>query len=322
LRALTSESFFDFGQVFFDHDNDGSFSFLEDFNGPDMGQMRFVSFPFPDFFNTGRTADVGVAFRLLTDAFVADFPGWFVDDVSITTKSADPVVDTTPALIAVSPSTGDQGTASLDLTITGLNTSFVNGVSVASFSSTGITVNSTTVTGPTEVTANLNISGAATLGTHTVTVTTGAEVATRAILFRVLPSALSVQVTPSTWELGTITEGSVITSWTSTTPAEGGFFTALNDGSLTEDLTISVAASASWTPSTIPGVNLFALGWGQTTLQGTEPTFTNITPSGVSLTSGLAPSDFFEFDLEFQSPTSTSDFTEQSVVATITAQVP
>jgi len=319
-HRVGTESFFDFGQVFFDHDNDSTFNFLVDFNGPDMGQLRFFSVPFPDFFNTGRSADVAVLFRLVTDAFVQDFPGWFVDDVSITTKSADPVADTTPTLISASPSTGAQGTTNLDVTITGLNTNFASGVSSVSFSSTGVTVNSTTVTSATELVANITIAAGATLGTHTITVTTGGEVPSRSILFRVLTSALSVQVSPSTWNLGTIIEGSVKTTWTSTTQAGSGFFLAFNDGQVTEDLTISVAASANWTPGTTAGTDIFALGWGQTAVQGTQPTFTNITVGGVSLTQNLAASDFFEFDLEFQTPTSSSDFTEQSVVATVEAQ--
>ncbi len=319
-HRLGTESFFDFAQVFFDHDNDGTFNFLEDFNGPDMGEMRSVSFPFPEFFNTGRSGDVAVLFRLITDMFVTDFPGWFVDDVSVTTKSSDPIADSTPSLIAVSPSTGAQGTVGLNLTITGLNTGFINGDSVVSFAGGGITVNSTTVTSPSEATANITIDAGAALGLHALTVTTGAEVVTRSILFRVVPSSLSVQVTPSTWELGTISKGSIVTSWTSTTPVGGGFFTTINDGSLTEDLTIRVAASASWSPGTTPGVDTFSLGWGQTVVMGTEPPFTNITTPGVPLTNGLAPSDSFKLDLEFQSPTSTSDFSEQLVITTVVAQ--
>ena len=82
-----------------------------------------------------------------------------------------------PSLASATPNTGAQG-ATLNVAIVGTNTNFVNGTSVASFSGTGITVNTTTVTDATHATANITISGAAATTARDVTVTTTAEVAT------------------------------------------------------------------------------------------------------------------------------------------------
>ena len=321
-HRLGTEPFFDFAQLFMDHNNDGTFHLLTDFNGPDMGEMHFFQAQVPDFFNTGRTSNLQLGFRLLTDPIVTAFPGWFVDDVSVTTKSADPITDTTPRLISADPSSGAQGTPSLDVEITGLNTDFVNGVSMASFSSSGITVNSTTVTDSTHATANLTIDAGATLGAHSITVTTDAEVASNANLFHVTGLPLSVQVTPSSWEIGTIPAATSATTWEDDTPAGMGFFSALNNGEITEDLTIKVSPSASWLPGAAPAPDMFALGWGQTAVMGVEPVFANVSVAGVPLADDLPVGDFFHFDLKLDAPTSTSDFTEQEIIATVEAHFP
>ena len=72
----------------------------------------------------------------------------------------------------------------------------------------------------------------------------------------------------------------------------------------------------------LAGTDRFALGWGQTVTLGTEPAFTNITTGGVPLTSSLGVSGMFDFDVMLQSPTLSNDFTEQEIVATVTAQFP
>lgn len=81
-----------------------------------------------------------------------------------------------PRIASVNPSEGGQG-QTLDIAITGENTNFVDGVSFASFSGTGITVNRTTVTSPTSAEANITIAPDAPLGFRDVFVTTGDEVA-------------------------------------------------------------------------------------------------------------------------------------------------
>ncbi len=78
------------------------------------------------------------------------------------------VTASAPTVASVSPSSRGQGAAGENLTITGTN--FAQGA-VASFSGTGITVNSTTWNSTTQVTANVTLSGTATTGVRNVTVT-------------------------------------------------------------------------------------------------------------------------------------------------------
>ena len=82
-----------------------------------------------------------------------------------------------PSLASVAPTSGAQGATVASLAIVGTNTNFVQGTSVLTFSGTGITVNSLTVTDGTHATASITISGAAAATARDVTVTTGAEVA-------------------------------------------------------------------------------------------------------------------------------------------------
>lgn len=79
-----------------------------------------------------------------------------------------------PEIVGCAPTSGLQS-ETLDLTIAGVDTHFENGVSAATFSGAGITVNSTTVANPTSATANITIDADAAPGARDVTVNTGAE---------------------------------------------------------------------------------------------------------------------------------------------------
>ena len=318
-HRLGTERFFDFAQVFIRYNNDGFYHFALDFNGPDMGQMRPVRVDLSPF-NAGRTAQLSVLFKFLPDGSVTQFPGWFVDDVSLTTKSADPIAGTTPTLIAAGPSAGSQGAAHLHVAVTGLNTHFVNGVSALSSPVPGLAVHSTTVISPTQLVADVTISFGASLGPRALTVTTGSETATRSGLFRVTLSTLGVQVTPLSWHLGTIEPGASRKTWTAATPAAGGYFTAINDGTSVEALTIRTSGSASWAPGAAPASETFVLGWGRTQAVGTAPEFSAVTTGGVPLASHLPAGGFFNFDLQFQAPAETGDFSAQQIMATVEAQ--
>jgi hypothetical protein len=61
------------------------------------------------------------------------------------------------------------------VSIVGAETEFIQGTSKATFSGTGITVNSTTVTDATHATANITIASDAPIGTRDVNVVNGAE---------------------------------------------------------------------------------------------------------------------------------------------------
>ncbi len=82
----------------------------------------------------------------------------------------------TPIVLSLNPGGGQQGQQNLSVAITGLSTHWVQGTTTASFGA-GVTVVSLTVTSTTAATAVLNIDPAAAVGTRTVTVMTGAEVA-------------------------------------------------------------------------------------------------------------------------------------------------
>ncbi len=105
-------------------------------------------------------------------------------------------------IASVNPSSGQQGQTIASVAVVGQNTNFVNSTTVGSFSDTGITVNSTTVTDPTHATVSITIAGNATLGAHTVTMTTGAEVATLPGGFSVNPPPTIATVTPNTGQQG------------------------------------------------------------------------------------------------------------------------
>ena len=78
------------------------------------------------------------------------------------------VTASAPTVTGASPSSRGQGATAQNITITGTN--FAHGAQ-ASFSGTGITVNSTTFVSTTQLTANITVSPTATVGARNVTVT-------------------------------------------------------------------------------------------------------------------------------------------------------
>jgi Carboxypeptidase regulatory-like domain len=77
-------------------------------------------------------------------------------------------------LTSASPGSGVRG-STVDVALTGANTAFASGTSVASASGTGVQVLSTTVSSPTSLVARLRIAGDAPLGFRDLKVTTGAQ---------------------------------------------------------------------------------------------------------------------------------------------------
>lgn len=90
-----------------------------------------------------------------------------------------------PAVVSLNPNVGQQGMVQLDVYVTGSNTAWVNGTSVASFSGTGITVNSTTVNDASHAVVNVTIAAGATISARDFTMTTGAATDTLAASFTV-----------------------------------------------------------------------------------------------------------------------------------------
>lgn len=131
-------------------------------------------------------------------------------------------------------------------------------------------------------------------------------------------AAVGISVTPNTFNAGTGGSGN-FTSWTPTLPAGGGVFTLTNIGDTPGVLKIRATNTTpnNWTLGAVPGVNTFALQWGQTIVQGEEPARQPITLVARSMF-GLAAQTSSRLDVWFQSPSDLSDrtltATQQSVV--------
>ena len=80
-----------------------------------------------------------------------------------------------PLVTGASPATLHQNDSNFSVAVTGLYTHWVQGTTTASVSPADITVNAVTVTDGTHATLNLTASPTAALGSHTLTLTTGAE---------------------------------------------------------------------------------------------------------------------------------------------------
>jgi Big-like domain-containing protein/ASPM-SPD-2-Hydin domain-containing protein len=139
-------------------------------------------------------------------------------------------------LSVVSPPTGTQGTT-LNVNLTGVFTSFVNGTSVANFGS-GITVNSTTVSSSTAAVANITISQTASIGSRTVSVTTGGQVASITGGFSVLvgvPTLLTAS--PAFAQAGSTTN--VVITGEFTSFAQGSSSVTFGSGVTVNSVTVS-----------------------------------------------------------------------------------
>ncbi len=91
-------------------------------------------------------------------------------------------------LTSASPSAGVRG-STVDVALTGADTTFLSGTSLASVSGAGVQVLSTTVSSPTAAVARLRIAGDAPLGFRDLKVTTGAQDAALLDGFEVRPVA-------------------------------------------------------------------------------------------------------------------------------------
>ena len=102
----------------------------------------------------------------------------------------------TPQITLLNPSSGNEG-ATLSVAVAGLYTHF-GPTSVATFSGTGITVNSTTASDATDAVLNITIAANASLGPRNVTITTGTEVASITGRFTVQSGVATITTNPTT----------------------------------------------------------------------------------------------------------------------------
>jgi hypothetical protein len=160
-----------------------------------------------------------------------------------------------PRISVVSPPTGHQGDTNLIISLTGLFTNFVNGSSAASFGA-GITVNSLAVSDATDAVANITISPSASIGSRTVTVTTGTETATLTGGFSVIagvPQLLSA--TPALAQAGA--SANVVVTGTFTTFQQNFTTVSFGAGVTVNSVLVSgiaqLTANISINPNATPG---------------------------------------------------------------------
>ena len=187
----------------------------------------------------------------------------------VTLTNGFTVTNGTPVLTQVNPNTGLQGQQNESVTLTGQFTHWVQGTTTASFGA-GITVASLTVNSSTSATAVVNIDPTAATGTRTITLTTGAEVATLAAGFTVgQPPDLTITKTHS----GNFRLGDVGDIYTITVTNSGL-------GPTVGPVTMSDTLPASLTPTAISGT-----GWTCPTGTLTSPvacTRSDPLPAGAS----------------------------------------
>lgn len=119
---------------------------------------------------------------------------------------------------------------------------------------------------------------------------------------------------------GTVTYGTLATSATEDTTTSGldDSQTATNDGNVTEDFNIRGQNSANWTLGATAGADTYVHSFCTSNCDS-SPTWTALTTSNQTLATGVAASGSQTFDLQIETPTSTTSYTEQSVDVTIQA---
>jgi uncharacterized repeat protein (TIGR01451 family) len=98
-----------------------------------------------------------------------------------------------PQIQSLTPNAGAQATTQT-VTIAGLFTNFQTGVSQVTFGGNGVTAGTVTVNGPTQIQVPVTVVAGAAAGARTVTVTTGAEVASLVNGFTVQPGVPAITV--------------------------------------------------------------------------------------------------------------------------------
>ncbi|MDX2151723.1 MAG: Ig-like domain-containing protein [Bryobacteraceae bacterium] len=202
---------------------------------------------------------------------------------AFTVQAGLPVIDT------AAPNNARQA-ETLNVIVSGLFTSFVQGSTTASFGD-GITVNSVTVTSPTTATVNITIAPNAVVGARTVTLTTGLQIASRVGAFTVLPGLpVILSVVPNvagqgqsvlvsiTGQFTNFTSGVTTVSFGSGVTA--GTPTVNGPTSLTVLATVQAGtASGPRTVTVTTGIEVVSLSSGFTVQPGV-PAITSISPNG------------------------------------------
>ncbi len=189
---------------------------------------------------------------------------------------------------AVNPPTGRQA-ETFNVAVTGELTNFAQGVTAASFGS-GITVNSVVVTSTASATVNVTIEPSAALGSRTVTMTTGTEVASLVGGFTVQPGLPAIaSISPTAGIQGVNLTVVINGQFTDFTPGvtTASFGSGISVGTVTVNgptlasVPITISAFATAGPRTVTvttGTQVASLDSGFTVQAGT-PSLSLINPN-------------------------------------------
>jgi len=138
---------------------------------------------------------------------------------------------------------------------------------------------------------------------------------TAAVAATVTAQNISVTATDGSVSYGTIDLSS--TADTTNTGVDDSQ-TATNNGNVTEDFNISGQDSGDWTLAAAAGSEEYTHKFCTATCDA-SPSWTALTTSYQTLASAVSFSSTQEFDLQIGSPSSTSNYTEQTVSVTVQA---
>lgn len=117
---------------------------------------------------------------------------------------------------------------------------------------------------------------------------------------------------------GTVTYGTISVGGTASTSSDGlnDSQTATNDGNVTSDLNILGQNSVNWTLAAASAADTYVHEFCTSNCD-TTPTWTALTTNYQTLSSGLAAAGDQVFDLKIILPSSSSNYTQQSVDVTV-----
>jgi hypothetical protein len=142
---------------------------------------------------------------------------------------------------------------------------------------------------------------------------------------------LSISISANTWPIGTVTVSST------TQMTEANDITVTNDGNVDEDFTLELTDPVAWTAAAAPAPNVYTMsglfcGAGDAPAGAdfnAEDVLTTATQTSTAAIFGYAggsadgvsvgASSSVDLWLEFQSPTSSGSFVEQTIVVTVGA---
>ena len=136
-----------------------------------------------------------------------------------------------------------------------------------------------------------------------------------------ITQSLDIAIDQTAWAVGAVGEGTPHTTWDDASP---GFFGVTNDGNSDAYVDIKGTIVGGCSIGASAGTDTFRIGHGQAT--GTPPntvepaSYTAISDTDSDLAT-VSPTDTYRFDLQLQTPTSTTfGGVEQTITLTITAK--